>query len=357
MSVSSAPETKTLEARCFCGSIHIALDVPVEQLPLSAYLCYCSLCRYSTGAPAVFHFSPQKGVLPRFIAPSSEKALTTYKVGKECTYDFCATCGCHIAAVGLDRGDWTPSTSIFADQRPEVFRFTHQFFTKSAPGSAMPSMLSHVGEHEMKIWNPPDDDPRAKVFVPVAEVGPDGQERLLGQCHCGGISFTFGRPSQKVLEDPFMSKYVSPRDKTKWLATYDICDDCRLVDGTHVIGWTFVPLVLFNPPIKPDLKIGSAKTFASSEGVLRSFCGICGATVFYLSKRRQPSEGQSVVAIATGILRCPDGTMGENWFAWSSRLVFDNSGIRFNSDFGGTLRDGMKSWAMEKYGQALEMPI
>lgn len=356
--MADANDTKTLEAKCFCGSVHMSFDIPVSSLPLSVYLCHCSLCRYSTGAPCIVHAQLAVGLRPKYLGESSEDKMTSYiSEGADCSYDFCSTCGCHIGGVSLGRDQWTVATSIFADHGPENFVITSHIFSKSAKGGGISSMLTHMGDREMKSWNPPDDDPKAKVVESKAEVGKDGEDRLRAQCKCGGVSFTIRRPTQAVFDDKFMSKFVSPRDKKKWMALYDICNDCRLVTGTHVIGWTFVPLALCEPKIATTLRIGTAKTYSSSEGVLRSFCGVCGATVFYLSTPRQPSEEQAVVDIATGILRAPEGAMAENWFTWRTRPAFAASGIGYDKDFGEALDEGMKVWAMENYGEELNMEV
>ncbi|GAO17177.1 uncharacterized protein UV8b_02715 [Ustilaginoidea virens] len=353
----SGSETKSLEAKCFCGSVHFTVDVPTSLLPLPAYICHCSICRYSTGAPCLFHASLPRGLTPNFIAPSAEQNLTQYQPAQGGTYDFCSACGCHVAGVSFDRLEWTVSTSIFLHRGPADFEIVSHVFSKSGPGGAIPACLSEIGGRQIQHYNPPDDDARSKVDVPPAELGPDGHERLRARCHCGGVSFTIGRPDQRVLEDEFLSRFVSPLDKNKWIATYDVCDDCRLINGSHVAGWTFAPLALCDPVIGKDLKLGSSKTYVSSEGVLRSFCGTCGATVFFSSAQRRPADGRAVVDIATGILRCPEGVMGENWFTWRARLAYEASGIRFDRQLGEALRDAMKAYSREKYGQELTMEI
>lgn len=351
------PETKSLEAKCFCGSIHFTIDIPVASLPLEVYLCHCSICRHSTGAPAVFHAVLEDGITPDFIAPSTEKNLTSFKPAEDCTYDFCSTCGCHVAGVSFDRNSWTIATSMFEDHGSENFKISKHVFSKSAPGAVIPAAVSEIDGQKVGSWNPPDDDPRAKVNKTSPEVGPNGEDRLRAQCYCGGVSFTFGRPNDEVRNDKFMSKYVSPVDKNKWMAIYDVCNDCRLMNGTHLVGWTFVPLALCDPPIKTDLKIGTAKTFSSSTGVLRSFCGTCGATIFFSCTQRSPTEEQAVVDIATGILRCPGGVMGEDWFTWRATLAFEGTGIGYDKGFGEALRDGMAAWSEKRNGERLAMEI
>lgn len=354
----SKTETKTLEAKCLCGSVHFTIDVPEASLPLPLHLCHCSLCRFATGAPCIFHTSIE--IKPSFIAPSSEKNLTTYSIkGADCTYDFCSTCGCHIAAVGLDREEWTLSTSIFTDHGPDNFMIKSHNFSDSAKDKGLAQALTHVGGRKLPDWNPPKDDPRAKIVESEPEVGDDGQDRLRAECHCGGVSFTIRRPTEEILEHETLRTFVSPLDSKKWMASYDMCDDCRLANGTHLVGWAFLPLSYCEPEIKSDLVIGTAKTYASSPGVLRCFCGTCGATVFYShDDRKLPGPGNwHIIDLATGILRAPEGSMAENWLTWRSRLAWPDSGKRFDPEFCNGLEEGMKKWVVGKVGRELTMNI
>lgn len=345
--------TKTLSAKCFCGAVHFTVDIPTPQLPLAVRLCHCSLCRYVTGAPFIVHTTLPGGVKPQFIAPSSDYNITNYApAGSSCTLGFCSTCGCHINARDpVDSNFYVVSSSIFSEQRPDCFQIKLHAFSKSAKDDGLSPMLTRIGDREMRVWNPPDNDPRAKIVEAEVEVGEDGQGRLRAQCHCGGVSFTIKRPSQEVIGDEWLSQFVSPLDESKWRASLDICDDCRLVTGTHVIGWTFVPLQCFEPAIKVDLKIGTAKTYVSSAGVLRSFCGTCGATVFYSHEDRQRGDGRQVVNLATGIIRAPEGSMAQNWLTWRSRIGWTESGKRFDKEFIEALEEGMTRWAVDTYGE------
>ncbi|ODA77530.1 hypothetical protein RJ55_07159 [Drechmeria coniospora] len=344
-------ETKTLEAKCLCGSVHLTFDIPVALLPLPVYLCHCSLCRYATGSPCVFHTQLPEGLLPSFVGESGEDKMTSWvSRGAGCSYDFCSTCGCHIAGVGLDRNQWTPATSIFSDHGGANFIIDRHVFSKSAKGGGLSSMLTHLGRREMPCWNPANDDPAGQLVEAQAEMGDDGESRLRAECKCGGVSFAIRRPNQAVLDDDVMSRCVSPKAKEKWMAEHDVCDDCRLTSGTHVVGWAKVPLALCEPAIDTGLRVGTSKTFASSEGVLRAFCGVCGATVFRCSVTHRPTEGQAVVDVATGILRAPEGVLAENWLTWKSRLAFAASGMAYDVEFAEALSKGMQAWAEQRYG-------
>ncbi|KAF4974150.1 hypothetical protein FZEAL_8915 [Fusarium zealandicum] len=344
--------TKTLEAKCFCGSVHFTVDVPASSIPFLAYLCHCSLCRYASGAPAIFHTHLPIGIVPKFVEPSSEKNMTSYLIGNESgMWNFCSTCGCHIASIGADKGNWVPATSIFING-PEYFDIRKHIYSKSTKDGGIAQALTHTGGQEFIDWNPEENSPQAKIDEAKPEIGEDGKERLRVECECKGVSFTVSRPTQEVIDDEFTAQFVSRRDKSKWNATFDVCDDCRLVIGTHVVGWTFVPLSSCEPRIKEDLLIGTAKTFKTSDDVLRSFCGTCGATVFYSHSDRWSSDGQQhIVDVATGIIRAPEGVMAENWLTWRGRLAWFDSGKRHDKRFAEALQEGMNSWVKERYGE------
>jgi hypothetical protein len=343
-------ETKTLEAKCHCGSVHFTVNVPVSSLPLLVHLCHCSFCRFSIGAPCVFHTKFPGVAKPDFIAPSSEANIKDYKSGDLSTWKFCATCGAHVASHPAGK-NWVFSTSIFTDHSPSNFYIGRHIFSKSNQDGGIAHMLPYVGGRELADINPPEGDPRGELVMAEPEVGQHGEDRLRAQCHCGGVSFTFGRPTEEDRKDDMVNKYISPSDENKWLATFDVCNDCRLVNGNHVVGWTFIPTWICEPSIKPDLKIGTAKTYSSSPGVLRAFCGECGATVFYWTEERRMGSDRGIVDVATGILRAPEGSMAQNWLTWRSRLAHPESGREFDTVFVDALIEGSKKWGLEKCGQ------
>ncbi|KAF4464773.1 DUF636 domain [Fusarium albosuccineum] len=353
----SSNSTKTLEAKCFCGSVHFTVDVPVSSLPFLTHLCHCSLCRYGSGAPSIFHTHFPMGVVPKFVEPSSEKNMTSYAIGKKYgTWNFCSTCGCHIASIGIEKGNWVPAASIFINGS-EYFDVRRHIYSKSTKDGGIAAALTHTRGQEFIDWNPSASSPEARIVESLPEVGEDGKERLRVECECKGVSFTISRPSQEIIDDEFMSQFVSHKDKTKWHGIFDVCDDCRLINGTHVVGWTFIPLSICEPPIKDDLLIGTAKTFKSSDQVLRSFCGTCGATVFFSHSDRHPSEGKHIVDLATGLLRAPEGAMAENWLTWRARLAWFDSGKRHDKAFAEALQEGMNKWVQERYGEIEDYSI
>ncbi|KAH8689355.1 Mss4-like protein [Talaromyces proteolyticus] len=343
----------SLNAQCYCKSLHFTLTLPTSALPLSVHLCHCSVCRYTHGTMCIFHAPLPANVAPQFVTPSGLDKLTAYTWpgGKGIRY-FCSTCGCHMGDVSPDDGTWVISTSFFAKDE-SIFQIKTHVFTESALGGGLNDWLPQIGNRKMKTWNP--DDGSAVPVQPQIEHGADGQEdRLRAQCHCGGVSFTIPRPNKEVLTNPAMKSFVSPIDKTKWVACLDMCDDCRLTTGSHLVAWTFIPLDQCEPKIKPDLLIGTSKTFRSSTDVLRSFCGQCGATVFFSYAK----EAKNIADVAVGILRAPEGVKAENWLTWrTGRIAWYKSGLRYDEALAMSLSQGLADWGMVKYGQNLDFEI
>ncbi|KAK2810665.1 hypothetical protein FQN50_002705 [Emmonsiellopsis sp. PD_5] len=355
MSDPTPTPTKTLTAQCHCKAIHYTLTVPLSLLPLPVHLCHCSICRYTHGAPCVFHAGLPADIKPSWIHPSGPQALTTYQHSADTARRivFCSTCGCQVADITVgDEERWTVSTSIFSTDHNTADNFVidkHIFIDgDSVPGWGFHHLLPRVAGREMKFYagdrtgallpanrplaaNPTSDSP--------ATTTAQGDDRLHASCHCGGISISFPRPTPDVLADPIYKSRISPLTPRKWIATLDLCSDCRLVSGTHLVPWTFIPLHLLQPAMGPDFAIGTAKTYESSAGVRRAFCGTCGATAFYWCEERP-----KWVDVAIGLVRAPEGVMAEDWVTWRLGVGREYSGEEFDGEFSRAVVEGLEAW-------------
>lgn len=86
---------------------------------------------------------------------------------------------------------------------------------------------------------------------------------LTGRCLCGAIRYQAGAPLYR--------------------ATYCHCASCRRAAGAHAIAWVTVPVESFR------LLGSEPRSFASSPGVRRTFCGCCGSPLSYWVETR-PDE-------------------------------------------------------------------
>lgn len=333
--------TKTLSASCHCQNVQYTITVPAESLPLQTYMCHCSICRYTHGAPCCFHTQLPVEIQPEFIAPSSLDKLTTYEHPQALsTRHFCSNCGCQVGDRAHHDGHWVISSSIFDANKHDqgIWQFHGHVDPTSPADGGLSALVSHVDGKQLEMITL--DQP----LPPQEQPDRSNSKELLAQCHCGGVSFTISRPSAEFIASPVSQGWLHPSDKSKWLACWDLCNDCRLVNGTHVVGWMFVPLDHISPPPAADFMIGSSKSYRSSEGVSRTFCCTCGATVSYSCKERP-----HIVDVAVGILRAPEGVMAENWAAWrAGRPAWPENGLEYHEGFARALTEGAKRWGLER---------
>ncbi|KAJ5389372.1 uncharacterized protein N7496_000440 [Penicillium cataractarum] len=361
--------TKTLKASCHCHATQFTITLPVTSLPLKIHLCHCTICRYVHGAPCCFHSPLPPGVDLDFIAPSSKESLTSYTHPSfQSRKWFCKTCGCHIGDSSLT-GDvsWTISTAVYDANAGEkgVWRFNSHMCPGSTGDGGLSGVFGEVEGVKLGMWDVDlpatstatatagrdDAGTRIATAIPAEEshedklnTKPDPEDKLLAQCHCGGVSFHISRPRESFINSPASQNWLFPLDKTRWLASLDVCDDCRLTTGTNVIGWMFVPTDHISPALPSNLLVGTSKAYHSTEDVARTFCGTCGATVFYWCKERP-----EIVDVATGLLRAPEGVMAEKWAIWrAGRLGWPENGLRYHEGFTRALMEGMKRWGKER---------
>ena len=95
------------------------------------------------------------------------------------------------------------------------------------------------------------------------------------------------------------------------------------------MAWTYIqprkftcaadgePVVFGREAEKPGVNKGlsTLKHYWSSPEVDRSFCGICGSSVFYWVDDRP-----EVVDLAMGIVRAGSGAMAREWVSWRWRV-------------------------------------
>lgn len=98
------------------------------------------------------------------------------------------------------------------------------------------------------------------------------QDALRGRCLCGAVRFTVTPPTD--------------------FASHCHCESCRRAHAAPFVTWTSVP------EARCALLDGAAavRTYASSPGVLRSFCGTCGTPLFF---RGDDAPGRTYVPVAT----------------------------------------------------------
>jgi hypothetical protein len=345
---------------CHCSAVsESGALLSASLLPADTELCHCNPCRYSTGSLAV-------SFLPLSHGPSIEtlSRLTAYRSSAILTRFFCSICGCQCFLQHHQPHDQWYCLSGVVEQSPEskakderwptniVRIHSHQFVSDTVDDGLTPCWLSLGGRSvpawsmatpENRIPQRPQDLKSEKLAVEQlgtrTEVGKrasavDREATLEGRCLCGGVSLSIKRAGHTTATGE--SRAVT-KDPNKFLTYLCACRSCRLTTGTSLVPFALVPpsqvlngKASFQPIIfgrdasnSENNPNQTLKHYRSSPDTWRSFCGACGATVFYFCEQR-PKE----LDLATGILRAEDGSMAKAWLEWEwGRCSFPHEGI------------------------------
>ncbi|KAK2029764.1 glutathione-dependent formaldehyde-activating enzyme [Colletotrichum zoysiae] len=266
---------------------------------------------------------------------------------------FCRKCGCHVfrcKGVG-DHAEWEAATGVLVDSTGDDAeshaRFTVHTSVSDTKDGGISSWLAEVDGRTLATAQRPEPSVERQAvssLPPLSPLVPAGS--LPASCACGTVSFHITRPnershlphsgfpdllypackhSEEFMKNPDRVKWWVRADGTKYLAGTCACRPCRLASGFEVQTWAFVPRenVFLHAPgpggrraVFPlDFAAPPAgallRTYESSPGVLREFCGGCGATVFWHDIWRP-----DVIDVSAGLLRAPEGARADTWLDW-----------------------------------------
>lgn len=130
------PDRRSLLGGCACGAIRYEADGP----PTERALCHCTLCRGTTGAPAVAWFT-----VPTERFRYTRGDPRAYASSPQAVREFCPACGTQLTFVHQDyegrRIDLTTGSLDDPDLAPPV----EHIWTRSRPRwwSALPTLPEH----------------------------------------------------------------------------------------------------------------------------------------------------------------------------------------------------------------------
>jgi hypothetical protein len=217
----------------------------------------------------------------------------------------------------------------------------HDFLSDTVDSGLVPRLLQlgKDGEQrEVVCWDTFPDSRRVspeevqemeRKSVEKGKDKPGRDEKLQLKCHCGGVDLLIKRADYATDTQGVSEQYIPP-DKEKYIASFCVCRSCRLATGISLQPWCDMPpanitiastgkqVVLGKNREAPGANAGTTlKHFNSSSDVYRSFCGTCGATVFYWADE----PGQATVAVSVGLLRAEEGVMARRWLDWAWGMV------------------------------------
>lgn len=217
------------------------------------------------------------------------------------------------------------------------------------------------------------------VYEGAADQMRPTEKPVYAHCHCRGVEFWIIPPNsvsttaQSDYPD-LMVPYNSGSDAsanpsnvawwlrdggTRFLAGTCACHSCRRSSGFHITFWAFVPTA--NIYLDAGLKQGypeygadhqndywgTMKAYNSSEGVMRTFCGRCGATIFWDGGAKKGRDG--LIDIAVGLLDAESGAKAEELLKWwTSRVSFEE--FAMNKSLIKALGEGLEDWERRRQG-------
>ena len=346
----------TAKIACLCGAISepgTLLDA--EQFPVPTTICVCSTCRATTGTFGAL-------AVPLKSAPSttSLKACDNYSASAACSRYFCGRCGSKVFFSHQDDGRWFTSAGSIDrhdDQKGSIdtCSLTESIYTSSATrdGGMVGRMVQNAdwASQEMKCYSKDRDGEPVKLSeAPKLWRAPstDTTEATQAQstsvdlsCHCEGIKLKLLPASAHAgnAGSDLLNRWTRGIGKDrKWVAKLCVCRSDRLTFGTPMMAWTYLfPECIQTPdgeavPFPRDQSsynstdlsevscLRTLKIYHSSEGVKRSFCGRCGASIFFEHVNRVKDEPY-IIDVAPGLIRSDSGALAENLLSWDWEWV------------------------------------
>ncbi|KXJ88571.1 hypothetical protein Micbo1qcDRAFT_166635 [Microdochium bolleyi] len=395
---SSTDQTISIAIACLCRQhTFTAPSVPVSSLPLKATTCHCDSCRYSTGAlyasDAPWPGDPGEVRNASSLARYAFSDLITILFCGTCG----STLFFEEKPRGSDaEAKGEPSSfGVFTGALPNVqvpgggplVAWTHHMFlgdTRDGGASPWLRTLNYTRDSEdggrasaggckfatSRRWLgrrlESDEIPQAEDWPPIT-TSPSALEDLSAatkdlsltqdkqaqqqqqqdddditipvRCRCGGVDLELlaSAASREFSQMPRaqLPRIVDPHSN-KPIASFDVCDSCRLVSGVDIFHWTFYQLrhiafakgnnaatgqkqqqdgeegrglpkstaelkkAVLADEAERDPRLGTLRLYASSPDVQRYFCGKCSAVVFYAV-----DDLPDQVDVALGLLRAP----------------------------------------------------
>ena len=186
---------------------------------------------------------------------------------------------------------------------------------------------------DLQLYSSGSDDSEALSSDKVSQLWPTSQDTAVSidteqsinvplSCHCGAIQLQIISPqNMRSKADPKHVDRWTRENCTKYVAKICVCRSDRLWFGTPLTAWTYVfpenmltndgKTIDFSFERNSTPELPALKTFASSPNVKRSFCGTCGAGMFYEHRNRP-----WVVNVIPGLLRAESGSLAQELLSW-----------------------------------------
>ncbi|KAK6345881.1 hypothetical protein TWF730_010224 [Orbilia blumenaviensis] len=352
--------TITLTARCHCKSNDFTIEIPKSALPLRSAICQCNTCRHTTG-----NLTANTVCFPYSLSiPKPDVSnLVEYKTSEQLRRYFCGTCGAHICTIEAE--SWDIMTGVI-DKTGDLVERLNIWADDTGDGGIGVYFAEHKGK-EVKNYRTSSLDSNGGIGVvtedalkgykeksraiAAAETGKfrTSDERLRCRCHCGGVDFYITLPNPEFPSpDP---KHMDRNNGFWWLvgtkyrASPCSCESCRRCSGFEINPWMYAPKsnIFWHDGQPIQFTEGTLKSYESTPNtVIREFCRVCGAKVFYRAPKRREATG--VVDIALGLFVDVD-SRAEEWIKWEPDTGFEDDAL--DPEFVTSINNGLLKWNTE----------
>lgn len=325
---------------CLCGGVQEPGSLLASQsLPEEACMCHCDSCRRTTGSLGTWYLT--------LTGRPSEKSLanaTAYSTSERYTRYFCSECGCNVFICSEADGRWSACAGIAELKEDEgkgqknLSKITYHEWVEDAKDGGIATFLTELdAAREVPCYTTEPGESKNQtieksrilqlqqtaLLQPKSVVAARG-DFLAVSCGCGACQLHIAPPAYGDTSEGW---YVPKMDRGKYYARLCCCRSCRLTLGFPLQPWTYIPPsqifttakepVIFGPKAKETVQIEKLKHYQSSEAVLRSFCTVCGATMYY-----QSFDRPYIIDVSVGVLVSKFGNaMAGEWLEWDRGIV------------------------------------
>ena len=365
---------RRLTVACSCGAATHTFTIAISAPPLTSHLCSCDTSRRISGSLITSYIN----IKNEFSNSKPELSqLTPYHSSNKLTRHFCSNCGTHMYLEYRFDGHFEAATgTLQVHDTKGVVKYESCMWVEDTKDGGASDWLGRIDGTDLRMWT---QEASASAFVPtdffsiLSQIRRPSKRSVRAHCHCNGVEFWIQYPNaaSKTARSDFpdlMKPYhlgpdasTNSLNKTWWLRNGDTrflagtcaCLSCRRASGFDITFWAFIPtanifldsdLTQPFPPYDAEHRNkywGTMKTYQSSPGVTRTFCGKCGATVFWDGGQGKGRDG--LVDVAVGLLDAETGARAEELLEWwPDRVSFEEFAV--SKGLVEALGKGLKDW-------------
>lgn len=237
--------------------------------------------------------------------------LTGFEFSKDrITHYFCRVCGTHMLARVLPKdrnitvATWFATCGSLVDT-DNVYHPQHEYVEDTIDGG-ITNTLQFANNKPVARWAHDPNEARQLPLYWVSPLRPSisaiPADKMYARCKCRGVEFWIARPANgpksKVKLGHQSSRRLDNGMEPYTTATFEVASDQIFLDEGCLRSYSLCQ------------DFGTLKTWWSAADAGKKFCGVCGASVFLVSK------DENMLEVSVGVLVAPEGVRAETWLEW-----------------------------------------